>query len=456
MRRSVAASVVLSAGLFGAWVLEAGCTASGTEARINGQSYDLDAASNDAGAEGGALGDGGTSSPHTEAGATSDAGVADGASIDATFPDDASGESDAAGDAPSVSEAGTCGATTVVLGGNDFSIFGATATGTSAFTTEALTGSMGAAPALVAFGTGFEALVAEAGDANGGGALFGVGYSAGGWSPLTALGGNADAIDAPAVAVVGATLQGVYLNPEHLYFHAAFGAGWDTGADPVRPPNDAGGTAFGPVRAAAAGTATELVIAYEGSNGLPYVQTWNGTSWDDGVALGSSLLAVNTPMAIVALDSGANDLLIAYVAAGGSCSAGSGCLYSVVRAAATKTWSAPVTVDAAAYVNGAAPTAPTLASLTAGRGLLAWQGANGEGYESIYSGSAWSTPAQLTSAAIGGAPSLARGVCGDDAVAAYVSAGSVYTTHLSVGTWTMPMLLAGASGVVAVSIATAP
>ena len=86
-------------------------------------------------------------------------------------------------------------------------------------------------------------------------------------------------------------------------------------SQPVQSPNDAGVQAFGPVSAAAAGTSTQLVIAYEGNNLLPYAQTWTtGGGWDDGVALGAATLAANTAMAIVTLDSG--DLLVAYVAAG--------------------------------------------------------------------------------------------------------------------------------------------
>jgi hypothetical protein len=453
MRRPVA---VLLLGFAGAWILAVGCSASGSDARINGPSYDLDAGTDDAGADAGQASDAAGPTPTPDASKAIDAApapVESGVAADAGSPDDAT----AAPDAPSTNEAGSCTATTALLGGNDFSLFGAVAHGTSALVSSTLTGSVAATPALVAFGGGFQALFSETTDASaGGGALVGVGYTGSAWSAPSALGGNAIAIDAPAAAVVGATLQAVYLNPQHLYFHAAFATSWDTGGDPVRPPNDAGVTAFGPVRAAAAGTATELVIAYEGSNQLPYAQTWTSAGWDNGVALGSDPLAVNTPLAIVALGGGANDLLVVYAAAAGACSAGSGCLYAVLRSASTKGWSAPALVNAAAYVNGAAPSAPTLAPSSSSGAVLAWEGANGEAYASTYATAGWSTPAQLTAAQVAGAPSLARGICGDDAVAAYVSLGSVYTTHLVGSAWTTPAPLAGAVGVTSVAIATGP
>jgi hypothetical protein len=198
------------------------------------------------------------------------------------------------------------------------------------------------------------------------------------------------------------------------------------------------------------------VIAYEGSNQLPYAQTWtSGSGWDDGVALGTALLAVSTPMAIVALDSGPSDLLAVYVAAGGGCSNGSGCLYGVSRSASTKAWSPAVMV----HPNAFTPAAPALAAMSGGRAVLAWKGGNGEGYGSVYAAApapVWSSPAQLTAAQVASAPSVAPGVCGDDAVAAYSSGGIVYTTHFAGGTWTAPAPLSGEAGVTTVSIATAP
>jgi hypothetical protein len=361
-----------------------------------------------------------------------------------------------AGDTNSTGEDGGCTSTTALLGGNSSSLVGAIATGTSAFASSSITGSTTTTPALVAFAGGFQALVTAAGDAGGGNALFSTGYATGAWSMPATLGGEAIAIGAPGVGIVASTLQGVYLNPSHLYFHAAYSTSWDMGADPVRPSDGGGAQAFGPVPPVAVGTPTELVMAYQGNNLLPYAQTWtSGVGWDDGVSLGSADLLANTGLAIAGLDAGTSDLLAVYVEAAGSCTGATDCLYAVTRDSTSKAWSAPAMVNAAAY----SPSAPTLTTMSGGRALLAWKGGNGEGYESVYTAGAtpaWSTPAQLTSAQLTSAPALAPGVCGDDAEAAYVSAGQVYTTHFVGGAWTTPASFAAGSGATSVAIATSP
>jgi hypothetical protein len=128
---------------------------------------------------------------------------------------------------------------------------------------------------------------------------------------------------------------------------------------------------------------------------LPYVQTWtSGVGWDDGVALGSALLLAGTPMAIVALDGGANDLLAVYVDGEGSASPNNEHLFFVLRSASSATWSSPAMVNTNAFT----PAVPTLTAMSGGRALVAWQGGDGAGYESVYtpgSAVAWSTPAQL-------------------------------------------------------------
>ena len=444
----------LSIGLAGAWMLAAGCAASGSGNHFNGPVFDLDAA---AGGDASALLDAATQPGSPDVAAKTDSSLPEGGTAPDADTTDAAAPADAS--PPDAATDGGCASITAILGGNDSSSFGATATGSSAFVVHALTGGVAAEPALVAFGGGFEGLFTEPVDAGGANALFGVGFSGGAWGTPSALGGNAGAIDAPSIAAVGTTLQAVYLNAQHLYFHAAFSTGWDTGADPVRPPNDAGVTAFGPVRAAAAGTSTELVIAYEGNDLHPYAQTWTiGAGWDNGVALGLAPLLASTPMAIAALDAGASDLLAVYVDGEGSASPNNEHLFFALRSATTKAWSAPAMVDPNAYTSSA----PTLTAMSGGRALLAWKGGDGEGYASVYTAPAWSSPAKVTADQVGGAPSLAPGVCGDDAVAAYLFNASVYVTRLSGvgadagGAWTTPAPLAGVAGVTAAAIATAP
>jgi hypothetical protein len=461
MTRPIGPVPALTAGLsfVAAWMLAAGCSANGSGDHLNGPSYDLDAATVDANATNDAstptLSDGASEGTVAETSVPSEAATpSEGAPpVDAAEGD--ASDASAVGDAND-SGASNCTATTAVLGGNASTLFGAIATGKGAYVTQTLTGGTVFTPTLVAFGAGFQGLVAESAMLAGGNELFGVSFSAGAWGTPVALGGSAATTDAPAAAVVGATVQGVYIDASYHYFHASFTTGWDMGADPVRPPGDASVGAFGPRGAVAAGTATDFVIAYEGNDQHPYAQTWSSApGWDNGVALATAPLLANTPVAITALDSGANDVLAVFVESGGACAGASNCLYAVTRAAGTKVWSAPALVGATAF----SPNAPTLTAIAGGGALLAWKGGDGHGYGSVYAPSAspsWSTPQQVTASQLSLAPAIAPGVCGDDAEAAYVSNGTIYTTHFAGGAWTTPAPLAGAAGVVSLTIATLP
>jgi hypothetical protein len=443
-------------GLVGAWLVGAGCAASGSDGQVNGPMYDLDAGSGDSASttpEGdGAPNDSSTTTgPHDGSSSGNEGGST--APVDGGDSGSTKDGGDA-GDSSAPPSDGGCTSTTALLGGSTSMLFAATAVGTGTFTPQSLTGSATSTPALVAFGSGFQALFTESGDAGGGNAIFATGYGGGSWSAPAALGGATDALGAPGVAVVGATMQGVYLNPSHLFFHAAYGTSWDTGADAVRT-SDGGPQAFGPVAASAAGTSTDFVIAYEGNNLLPYAQTWSSSAgWDDGVPLegaGTAAMPANTGMVVTALDGASADLLAVFIEAGGACTGATDCLYAVTRTSGV--WSAPALVNVAAYT----PTAPTLATMSGGRALLAWKGGNGEGYASVYTSGAtpaWSVPAPLTSAQLASPPSIAQGVCGDDAEAAYTSGGQVYTTHFAGGAWTTPATVTGGAGAAFVAIAT--
>jgi hypothetical protein len=444
----------LIVGLSGAWVAAAGCAASGSNGEINGPMFEFDSGG-DAGEEldAGQASDGASTQGSPDAGGKSDGSKGDASDANTAGQGDAS-DASSTGDTGATGADGGCVSTTLLLGGSSSSLFSATATGTGAFAASPISGSATTPPALVSFGGGFQALFTAAGDAGGGNAIYATSFGATGWSSPAPLGGSADAIGAPSIAVVGSTVQGAYLNASHLFFHATFSTSWDTGADPVRP--DGGAQAFGPVAPAAVGTSTQFVIAYQGNNLLPYAQTWtSGAGWDDGVSLGSANLLASTGIAVASLQGGSADMIAVFVESGGSCTGASSCLYATTRDGSSHGWSSPALVNAAAYT----PATPTLTSMTGGRALLAWKGGDNKGYGSVYTAGAsplWSTPAPLTSMTIAGAPSLAQGVCGDDAVAAFVSSGQVYTTHLAGGAWTTASAYAAASSESVVSIATSP
>jgi len=368
------------------------------------------------------------------------------------------GASDDAGDAGTIVVA-DCGSPTVVIAGSGSSLVGATAVGAGAFTTQALTGSLGLAPSIVASTGGFQAMVAMNVDAGGGDALFGVGLAGTTWSAPAALGGSASAIDAPAIAAMGSTLQAVYLNPNHLYFHAQFdGTSWDTGADKVEV--GAAPQSFGPVRASAAATATELVIAYEGNDGHLYAQSWTSAGgWETAVEIGTLKLGTNTAPAIIPLttstpDGGTSDFLVVFAIAS-TATPPLNYLNYAFRDATAKTWSTPALTNITAYT----PYQPSLAAMSGGRAILGWQGGNNLPYTMELTplpSPAWSAPTPIASVTVNAAPSLATGTCGYDAVAVLATNGAVTVADYTSGAWIPPTPIAGITGAAYAAIATSP
>jgi hypothetical protein len=452
------AAVALGGGLVFA-ALAGACATSGGDAQPQGPIFMLDGAASDTGATP-------VDAPATN-GQDSTSPVVDGANgTDATKPDDAGstgnpGAADAdAGEPADASDASSetspdCGSTVAVLAGGSSSLSGAVAVGKGAFTVQSISGASATlTPAVVSTGSGFEALVAMSGDAGGGYPLFGLGYAGSTWSSPASLGSSASAIDAPAVALLGSDVEGAYLDPAHFYFHAEWaGTSWNAGTDQVTPSG--GRQSFGPVRASAAASATELVIAYEGNNEDLYAQSWTSAGgWQTAVQIGTSTLATNTPPAIVALTSGGtDDFLVVYDAPAAPVSEQH--IYYAVRTASTKAWSTPAMISAAIY----SPAAPALAAMSGGRALLGWEGGNALAYTAEYDPTptpAWTTAVEIGSATVTAPPSLATGICGGDAVAALISGGAVSVAQYASGAWQAPAGIAGITSAQVAAIATSP
>jgi hypothetical protein len=422
------------------------CTASGSDDQTHGPVY------GDAGTDATTVSD--AAPDHAAGDATSDSAsdAADAAGNDAQSASDADasdaagddGATDAGLDASDASDAGGCTGVTAVLSGSGSALTGAIAVGHDAFTTQSITGSAGSAPGLAAFGGGFQGLVRESTNA-----LASTAFTST-WSDLAALPGNPAAHDTPALAVVGAALHAVYLGTNFRFYHATFsGNSWDQGGDPVGLP-DGGGQAFGPSRAAAAAVGAELVVAYTGNDQHLYVQSWTGGVWaTQGTMIGTDTLPTDVPPALVALDGGAYDLLVVYEKSTDTK------LYAATRTT-QGVWSTPAVVDPNAFTHDA----PSLAPVAGAKALVAWRGADTKPYTSAYDAAkgTWTTPAPLVAGSnpnVDAPPVVARGVCGDDAVAAYVSSGAVSVTRLSGASWTTPVTVV-ASGASVVSLATSP
>jgi hypothetical protein len=60
----------------------------------------------------------------------------------------------------------------------------------------------------------------------------------------------------------------------------------------------------------------------------------------------------------------------------------------------------------------------------------------------------WSAPAPLLAdtSTVDSTPAVAKGVCGDDAIAVFASAGQVKATRYRAGAWSVPEPVSGASG----------
>ena len=242
MRRALLLSVTLAA-----------CAASGSDDATHGPVF----VEEDAG------GDGASDATIADAATTSDVATNDDGAIgDEAGDDDATGDDGGAIDAPIAdvaSDAPACTSTTALLAGSTTAAFGASAVGEASLAAQSVSGSFASAPAVGVLAGAFEALARENGNAL---ASSGLGAS---WSGLAALPGNPASLDAPAIAPVGSALHAVYLGTDNRYYHATFnGTAWDSGGDRVGVVNDAGAQAFGPARASAASVGSELVIRVPG------------------------------------------------------------------------------------------------------------------------------------------------------------------------------------------------
>jgi hypothetical protein len=413
----------------------AACAAQGTDSSQHGPNFDLDSGSND-------------SSTHGDA-TTHDAGADVSSSNDATSSNDSSLADSAADSSPADSSNDTSGCTSMaaIVAGSASSLVGA-AFGAGQWSNAASIGGSAAFPITVApIGSVFVAVAVSASDAS-------IRWTAfnGGWSTPAAI-GTLGARDAVALAPIGTTLHLVYqakssnAAQDYKYFHGAYANGaWDGASDPVGSPQSYG--ARGPSAASVGG---KLVVVQAGSDGFLYDQTWD-QSWAAAHQQSGTSLDNTVPPSIVAMNGGAADALAVY--------ARKTDFHFMFVTRTSGAWSAPVEVYNANNNIAYASTPVALAALPGGGAALVYMGGNGKPYASIYSGGAWSAPALLVASGptVASTPQIAPGVCGDDAIAAYVDAagGAVNVVSLRGGAWSAPTTIAGANAMTVVGIATKP
>lgn len=338
-----------------------------------------------------------------------------------------------------------------ILAGNDTSLSAAVQVEGGAWTAKAIAG--GAAkslPALAPTATGFVGVTHGTGDA-----LQTTIYAGGTWTAAEGF-GVAGVKGPPALAVAGTRAHVVYsagAGPNRNFHHGIFdGQGWNAGTAEVGPP-----LSFGTVSGALAGVGSEVVFAENGGTDVQdavnrpkvYARTF-GTAWSasttiDGNSMGSTIVA--TPQ-LVGLD-GANDLALIYVQ-GATTETPEGTRrisFATRSSGAAHTWSGVAVTH---------PFATTSEAFTAARAadgsvLVAFRGGDGNAYHLRSSAGAtltWPAASALgaTAPAVDSAPAIARGVCGDLAVAAYATGGTVSVTRLRGTSWSAPVVVPGLTG----------
>lgn len=339
-------------------------------------------------------------------------------------------------DAPASCAAGTV----VVLAGDDVSLSGAAQIAGGAWKGAAIAG--GAArshPAIVPLGSGFVALTRGPGDA-----LQSMTFGTS-WSAAVAV-GAATTIGAPALAVVGTKAQAVYIAPSNLFFRAEnAGTSWGVTADPVT----AGAVqSFGPSAGSLAASGAEVVFAQDGNDEGLYTQKYDG-AWSVGVAIVGASTLTSAPPALQTID-GKFDVVLLYAE-----KAAPHVINFATRDAITKGWSAAAVTQATAQTADQ----PQIARISTSKLIATFRGNDQRPYwmSGAIGASAitWSTPVPLLAdtSTVGGPPAVARGVCGDDAIAVFASGGQVKATRYRGTSWSPPEAVAFASGT-RVSVAT--
>jgi hypothetical protein len=385
-------------------------------------------------------------------GAKSDGGVDARALVDARTEaalDRASSTTDASDAVPpdggSSSDGGADACTSLVgviggtVSGASTIAFAATLVRGGSWAVSSLPSNVASPPAIAAFGAGF--IVAFVDDASE------LEFATSTWtwsSPATVTGTSV--LGSPSLAVLGTSVHVVYQGADFKYVHGIYtaSAGWDAAADPIGGADSQG---FGPGAPVAASVDGALVVAYGGQNGSLYDETWTAGAWEPANQHTAAQIGALSP-SIVALNGGSSDALVVYANPLGT-------LYSTARSAGT--WSIPAIVNAAAFTDDP----PSLAPLRGGRAMMAYLGTNGLPYFSLYDPGA--TPAWTSPAAIGtgstmllSPPSVAPGVCGDDAVVALVGPAGVATIGYAGGTWLPEALLGGTAGMTFAAVASQP
>jgi len=348
-----------------------------------------------------------------------------------------------ASDAPA-DTGGGCPGVTALVAGSATAMLGASRTDLNMFKTEMLQGAMIDRPAMAPVGNLFVGVIHAPGDA-----LQATAFSSSFTDPAAV--GSSTMRDAPSLAPIGAVLHLAVQHVDYKYFHGQFTGGmWDSASDPVGMGLM---QSYGPRAPAIAAANNEIVLVQAGDNSILYDQRWNG-SWQTATSHPSAAIQKTIPPAIVSLSGGAEDLLVVYAR---------DMDYKIMSTSrASGMWSMPMLVDMNAFLSGQTNEPVSLAPLGSGRAIMVYRGTDSKPYFSIYDPKkmpAWTAPAPIamTNPMVDSLPSVASGVCGSDAVIAYVESGAgVKVASFSAGNWGAPESVAMSGAAKYVAIATRP
>jgi hypothetical protein len=326
--------------------------------------------------------------------------------------------------------------TIALVGGMSTIAFGATSVNGEAWRVSPFSqDSVGAAPTVVPYGTGFLTLFSDATTGFIKSSLWSAGTMA--WSaplPVPAAGGGTSTeVGSPSLSLLGASGELVYQGMNKDYFHGVYdGSTWGVANDPV------GGSAMqdtGPSPPSSATAGGVLYAVFGGTNNGLYVDTWTAAGgWTGATGVMGAGVGPVSPT-VIALSGGSADLMIVYIENTTTY------LKSTAHTPGSG-WSTPVQVSATAI--GATPV--SLAPLPNGVVVMVYEGTNGLPYSSTYTpgaGTPWSSPISVypNSLPLQSPPTVAPGVCGVDAIAALVETPGVEIVTLSSGVWSPPVLI---------------
>lgn len=335
-------------------------------------------------------------------------------------------------------DGGSCTGTIAVLAGSDTALTGSAQSGSAPWAGGALTGSAAKSrPAIVSFGAGFLALTRGPADA-----LQSLSFTTT-WGAVAGVAG-ASTVDTPALTVVGTTAESVFLAPGvsggAQYFYRADNSGTAWGS-PAAVTSGAA-QSFGQSGASIAAAGTDLVLAQDGgdNDGL-YTQIYSGT-WTAGAPVSGAGTLTTAPPVLLAIP-GANDLVLVYAD-----NTANHVIGYALRNAGTKAWNTATATTATAQTGEP----PQLALISPTQIIATFRGNNLRPYWMTGTiggaGITWSVPGPLLAdtSTVDSAPAVAKGTCGDDAIAVFADAGQVKATRLRGTTWTVPEAVTGASG----------